>query len=361
MSPRSSTRRVGALAALAVTSAALLAACTSTPASTPPPGQPGAALCPLTGTPAPGGKVPQRPAIAMKVDNYSYGPLPISPPYARPQSGLNVADVIFEEQVEGSITRYAAVFQCRGASLVGDIRSARLLDIGLLSELNHPLLVHVGGIAPVIANIDRSTLVDADLGTHPSTEINPAGRYPPYDDFTTTKKIWATYSTDRAVPMPIFTYSRRPIGGRPVSQVHLDWSTTSNIYWRWDRSTGTWLRFYDNSLTSTPVIQPDLLQSGVQNQAQNVVVQVAHLSFGSWLENFQGGHEVLAKLANSSGKAYVFRNGRMIVGTWSKGSLTSPTIFYDSAHRVIPLAPGRTWVELYPDTAPVQVTYPAAG
>src|ERR1022692_2000090 len=68
--------------------------------------------CPLTGTRAPGNVVPQRAPIAMKVDNYSLGPVPAE---ARPQSGLDYADIIFEEQVEGAITRYAAVFQCHNA------------------------------------------------------------------------------------------------------------------------------------------------------------------------------------------------------------------------------------------------------
>jgi hypothetical protein len=58
-----------------------------------------------TGTPAPGGVVPQRPANAIKIDNYSLSPATAE---ARPQSGLNYADIIFEEQVEGSIMRYAA-------------------------------------------------------------------------------------------------------------------------------------------------------------------------------------------------------------------------------------------------------------
>ena len=60
--------------------------------------------CPLTGLPAPNGSVPQRPAMAVKIDNY---------PAGRPQSGLDKADIVFEEPVEGGITRYAAVFQCR--------------------------------------------------------------------------------------------------------------------------------------------------------------------------------------------------------------------------------------------------------
>src|SRR5580692_5849125 len=66
--------------------------------------------CPLTGLPAPNGTVPPRPAMAVKIDNY---------PNGRPQAGLDKADIVFEEPVEGGITRYAAVFQCQDASLIG--------------------------------------------------------------------------------------------------------------------------------------------------------------------------------------------------------------------------------------------------
>jgi len=75
--------------------------------------------------------VPQRPALAVKVDNYAQ---------ARPQSGLDMADIVFEEPVEGGITRYVAVFQCQGAPEVGPIRSARNIDIGILGQFGRPLL-----------------------------------------------------------------------------------------------------------------------------------------------------------------------------------------------------------------------------
>ncbi|HEX3948198.1 MAG TPA: DUF3048 domain-containing protein, partial [Acidimicrobiales bacterium] len=112
--------------------------------------------CPLTGSPVPGsGGVPARPALAVKITNYVAG---------RPQTGLDKADIVFEEPVEGGITRYAAVFQCQDAPLVGPVRSARNIDIGILGELGTPLLVHVGGIDPVLANIAASPLVNVDLG-----------------------------------------------------------------------------------------------------------------------------------------------------------------------------------------------------
>jgi len=354
------TRRVFVRAVAIATVGLTLAACGS---STPKPSptttsittttvKPAAvALCPLTGTPAPGNVVPQRPAIAVKVDNYSLGPAPAE---ARPQSGLDYADIIFEEQVEGSITRYAAVFQCRQApSLVGPIRSARWTDVQMLSQLGHPLFVHVGGIIPVIQT-------NVDLGTHPTLEENPPGRYAPYDTYTMTKFIWSAISAPTKAPSPLFTYSRVVPPGERVSQVHLDWSGTSDIYWRWNAATQTWLRFYNVASASAPNIQPDVLTDGVQNQAQNVIIQDVSITYGPWVENSQGGLEAESHIIDNHGTAYVLRNGTMIAGTWSAGAAGTPTVFLSKTGHPITLAPGRTWVEIYPSNAPMVATPAAA-
>ncbi len=355
-------RRVPVPVAVAI-GGLLLAACgspapsstTSAPSTSSPTTKPAAvALCPLTGTPAPGNVVPRRPAIAMKVDNYSLGPAPAE---ARPQSGLDYADIVFEEQVEGSITRYAAVFQCRNApSLVGPIRSARWTDVQMLSQLGHPLLVHVGGIIPVLQTIAASSLVNVDLGGHPSLEENPPGRYAPYDTYTTTQAIWSAFSTATTPPAPIFTYSKVAPAGESVSQVHLDWSATSDIYWRWNPATGTWLRFYNVGSAAAPNVQPDVLTDGVQNQAQNVIIQDVSITYGPWVENSQGGLEAESHIIDSHGTAYVLRNGRMISGTWSAGPAGTPTVFLTTGGQPIDLAPGRTWVEIYPAGAPMVMT-----
>ncbi len=312
------------------------------------------ALCPLTGTPAPGGVVPDRPALAVKIDNYSLGPAPAE---ARPQSGLDYADVIFEEQVEGSITRYAAVFQCRDApGVVGPVRSARWTDIQMLSQLGHSILVHVGGIGPVLDLINESALVNVDLIDNPQLETHPAGRYAPYDTYTTTQAVWAQEKQLTTPPAPIFTFSSTAPAGEAVTQVHLDWSGTSDIYWRWDQGTGTWLRFYNVGSASAPDIEPDLLADGVQNQVQNVIVQQVSITYGPWAENSEGGLEAESHILDSSGKVYVFRNGKMIVGTWTAGAAGTPTKYLNAAGQPIALEPGRTWVEIYPDTASVVVT-----
>jgi len=300
------------------------------------------ATCPLTGTPVPGGgPVPQRVALAVKVDNY---------PAARPQSGLDKADIVFEEPVEGAITRYAAVFQCQDAPLVGPIRSARNIDIGILGQLGTPLEAHVGGIDPVLANIEASPLVNVDLMDYGSLQTHPSGRVAPYDTYSTTAQLWSTHPTLTTPPQPLFTYSSKTPKGTPVSTVTVDFSGTSDVTWKYNPATADFLRYYNGTT-------PDMLSDGVQNSAANVIVQYVQISYGPWLENSEGGLEVQADLyPNASGVADVFRGGTEITGTWSRSSLGSPTQFLTASGAQIPLQPGQTWVELVPNTITATTT-----
>jgi hypothetical protein len=258
---------------------------------------------------------------------------------------LDKADVVFEEPVEGGITRFAAVFQCQNVALIGPVRSARNIDIGILGQLGNPLLAHVGGINPVLANIDASPIVNVDIGASNSLMIHPPNHVPPDADYTSTAIVYGTHPTMTTPPQPLFTYTTAPpAGGTPVSLVHIDFSGTSNVTWKWNTTTKTFQR-YDNYLT------PDVLADGVQNAAANVVVQYVQISYGPWAENSEGGLEVQADLyPNASGTATVFRNGVAIPATWHRTTLGSPTQYLDAAGNPIPMAPGQTWVELVPNS-----------
>ena len=281
------------------------------------------ALCPLTGTPAPGGVVPDRPALAIKIDNYSLGPAPAE---ARPQSGLDYADIIFEEQVEGSITRYAAVFQCREApGTVGPVRSARWTDIQMLSQLGHPIFVHVGGITPVLDLIEQSRLVNVDLIDNPELETNPPGRYAPVrhlhhdpSDLGAGEAADDTACSDLHVLVKGLLRANRSPRSTSTGRPRLT-SIGAGIN---ARARGC--AFYNVGSTSAPDVQPDVLTDGVQNQAQNVIVQQVNITYGPWLENSEGGLEAESHILDSSGKVYVFRNGRMIVGHLVRGSRGRP-------------------------------------
>lgn len=325
----------------------LLAACSSSPSVSPSTSTTSTTttaaatngpLCPLTGAPVPGGgAVPQRPALAVKVDNYQA---------ARPQSGLAQADIVFEEPVEGGITRYAAVYQCQGAPLVGPIRSARNIDIGILGEFGQPLFVHVGGINPVLANVEASPLINLDLGIYGSAAQHPAGRYAPYDTYASTSALWGLRPNDTTPPSPVFQYSATPPSGTPADSISIPFSQEADVVWRYSNSQHQYLRYYGSS--------PDIAMGGGQETATNVVVQFVQITYGPWVENSEGALEVQANLyQNASGQAEIFRNGEEITGTWQRSSLGQATQFTSPSGSTITLAPGRTWVELVPSTISV--------
>ena len=315
------------------TGAKAAAATTTTVAAAP------VTTCPLTGMPAPGGVVPARPALGVKIGNY---------PGDRPSAGLNQADMVFEEPVEGAITRLLAVFQCQGAPLVGDLRSARAPDVGILSQLSDPLFVHAGGIDPVIALLASAPLIDDNLysGDRGSAIIQQPGRVAPYATFVNTASLWAFNPSDNKPPAPIFHYSSAlPTGAVAGSgaSVHIPFSSTSDVTWVWNPSAG-YQRYYSGS--------PDMLLGGGQTRATNVVIMTVQTSNGPWVENEEGGLEVQVN-AIGTGPLLVMRNDAAIAGTWSRSSLTQPATLSTASGAPITLQPGTTWVELVPSGIPV--------
>jgi hypothetical protein len=304
---------------------------------------PSGPACPLTGQPAPGGQVPRRPALAFKVDNY---------PTARPQSGLDDADVVFEEPVEGGITRYVAIFQCQEANLVGPIRSARAVDVPILDQLSKPLFVHAGGIAPVIDLVNNANLINDDVFTHASIIQHPAGRYAPYDTYASTAAAWALDPSDTTPPAPLYTYSSTVPPGTPVGSVSVPFSGTSDNTWTWSPNNASWL------LTIGGV--PDNGADGTRIGVANIVVQKVQISYGPWVENSEGALEVQSQMVGT-GPLEVFRNGEEISGTWSRAALSDTTSLLASDGSTIALDPGKTWVELVPSTIPVTTTAPVSG
>jgi len=335
---------VAAMVLLTGSSAAKKKAAPTTQTTTAP--VPVAPTCPLTGTPAPGGVVPARPALATKIGNYTDD---------RPSSGLNQADIVFEEPVEGSYTRLVAVFQCQGAALVGDLRSARQPDVAILSQLSNPLFVHAGGINPVLALLAGAPIQDKNVLNNgfASITLHPSGRYAPYSTFTATAPVWALAPADSSPPAPVFTYSATPPPGAVAGSgvgVHVPFSTEADVTWTWNAVTGTYLRAYSGA--------PDKLLDGKQTAATNVVIMTVQTTIGPWYENTEGGKEVEVTAAGS-GPLVVLRDGVAITGTWSRSSLTQPATLTAPNGTPITLHPGNTWEELAPQGIPVTVTVKA--
>jgi hypothetical protein len=296
---------------------------------TPPP------TCPLTGKPAPGGSVPQRPALAVKVENY---------PQARPQYGLQSADIVYEELVEGGITRFMGIWQCHDAARIEPVRSVRTTDPKILVQYGHPIFGYAGG-APWIMNMVKAThqITDVNMIADPQLYHRDPARYEPHNLFTSTQELWNGAHSTAGPPSPVFTYSATPNvpGARPVHDIHLDFSYYSDVHWIWNASKGEWMRYYGT--------QPAMLTSG-QQTATNVVVQKVKVTYGSMSDVLGTPSPVLT--LTGTGAAWVCSDGKCVAGKWVRTSLKTTTQFETKSGQVIPLAPGNTYVELYPSTSP---------
>lgn len=262
-------------------------------------------------------------------------------PAARPQSGLNAADMVYEVQAEGGVTRYIALFQCGSAPSLGPVRSSRWVDVQVMHQFGHPILAFAGGIIPDTTLIANSRfLYGANLlSTSAQAATRISTRVPPENLYTSTSALWSEFPSQNPIP-PYFSFSTSvPSGGKATASAHIPFSATSDIYWTWSASAGRWLRSYGST--------PDMGASGVQHSAANVVIEHVHTVPGKYSENGVG-HFGVHSLIVGSGPVTVLRNGQAFSGTWKRSSASAPTRLVNSSGATIPLTPGQTWVEVVP-------------
>ena len=282
---------------------------------------------------------PDRPALAIKVENL---------PEARPQAGLDRADMVYEEPVEGGITRFIAIYQCLDANRVGPVRSARLTDPPILIQFGKQTLFGYAGGVP---RVERAV---ADTGLHDVNYEAPAAvsaytrdprRDAPHNLYTSTQALYKAGHTDNGRPSPIFRYGPGIFPkARNVRSIHLDFSPSADVFWRWNPKKQMYLRFHGD--------EPHMLEGDVQVSAANVVVLVVHLKDSGIVD--VAGNPSPEVEAVGSGKCLVLRGGRMVVGKWVRNSEKELTRILDPSGHPIRLHPGRTWVELFPNTRPFE-------
>jgi Protein of unknown function (DUF3048) N-terminal domain/Protein of unknown function (DUF3048) C-terminal domain len=302
---------------------------TGSPGST---GEPPPPTCPLSGVEKDG--VPQRPALAIKVENL---------PAARPQTGLSWADIVYEEPVEGGITRFIAVYQCQDASRVEPVRSARMTDVDILVQFGHPLMGYSGGVLRIVKALNSAGVVDLSAETSRASAAyhRDANRLAPHNLYTNTKALYAAGKGlyEDVAPDPLFTYAAKaPKGSPKVTEVHVPFSSSSDVFWKWSSSKRRWLRFHGS--------EPHVSSDGTQYSAVNVLVQMVKTE----LTDFTDANGVSSPKAITigTGKAYLFRGGKVIKGTWVRDSADQVTKFLDADGNEMELAPGQTWIELLP-------------
>jgi hypothetical protein len=296
----------------------------------------GGPLAPLTGVVDPSGATKSRPSVAVKIDNA---------PEARPQSGLDVADIVYEEVVEGGVTRFIAVFHSTAPDLAGPVRSVRPMDPDILSAY-HGLVAYSGGIPAFVSMLRKAPVQDVNVDMATDAYSWDKNRRAPHNEYVSPEKLWPKAKGDKANPpqaMFDFRGAGEPFGDADTAGVSITYSPRASATYDWDAATGTWKRGENGT--------PHMAASGAQIAPQNVVIQFVTTRTLNYVD--QSGSKVVESNVVGSGDAWILSNGRITKGRWSKSSESAATKYTDSAGNPVKLSVGRTWVHFAPVGTPV--------
>lgn len=278
-----------------------------------------------------------RPALAVKIENSRE---------ARPQTGLEQADVVWEEMVEGGVTRYIAVYNSQVPETVGPIRSVRPMDANIIAPLKG-LMVFSGGQPVFVRSVSDVGLQAVSHDAGAAGFYRSKDRRAPHNVYGTTATFLSQADAGHsAPPAPEFAFARAEaqasaaVAGAPTSTVSVTMSSYSQPSWTWDAASGTFQR----SEAGTPAVSA----TGARLSAKNVVVMSVSLYNTGTVD--PAGSPVPETEVVGSGAALVATGGRSMPVTWSKASPADPFVLTAADGTPVTLAPGNTWVELVPTT-----------
>jgi hypothetical protein len=299
---------------------------TTTTSTTAP--RPGGVIAPLTGLRDVTSGAAHRPALTVKIENTHA---------ANPQMGLEQADDVYEEVVEGRITRLLAIFQSHVPAVVGPVRSVRRTDQSVVWPIGG-IFVYSGGAPYAISSIETAPVALVDENRAGDAMFRDHSRSAPHNLYGRAAGLFA-FGGKPVPPPPLFSYraAGAAVSGVPVTRLDVGLGAGFSVSYRWDAAHSLWPRSVDDPSkeASDPHVAP-----------ANVIVMLVH---------YDGGVGVIGSEADlvGSGDAVIFTAGHRIDGRWVRRDHSKPARFVDTAGATVRLTPGQTWVELAPIGTPV--------
>ena len=279
---------------------------------------------PFTGKPVPS----LNRVLAVKIDNIVY---------ARPQTGIQSADLVYVIPVEGGLTRYMAVYSSHIPPTIGPVRSARESDLDLLRQFGRPAFAWSGATPHLVPFIERAPLVDL-YALNTQGYYRSPNRAAPYNLYANTKQLLAqAHGASKARDIG-FRFGSLPVGGKRAASFSVKYPAASYTF-RWSAKDKRWLTWIDGA--------PANATEGGQLGGSTVVIQYTQISTSRFLE--YGGRPPYAKSVGS-GRAVILRNGKEYTVRWSRPNLETGTTYTLSNGKRMLFAPGQVWVVLAPDS-----------
>lgn len=298
----------------------------------------------LTGLPLPDPSIHDRPLLTIKIDNH---------PLARPQFGIDRADVIVEEKVEGGLSRFMALFQSEDVDKVGPVRSLRSTDAKWLKP-EGGMIAYSGGIQPFKNLLAPNGITDLGGDNHGTTYYKRlSGRPFEHSLYTNTNVLRTLTPNGEKGSKPLFTFLSpgEAFGGAgvtPVTSVSLHMATGGDATyfdWTWNPEKAMFVRGTEG--------KPHEIEGQGQIAMTNVIVQFTSYSTTPWKD--RANSPVDEANVVGSGDAWFLSDGKIVRGRWSRASADDITSYVDSTGAVMKFQPGHTWISLVPPGQPNEV------
>ena len=260
---------------------------------------------------------------------------------ARPQTGIEDADVVYIEQVEGGATRIAALYSSKYPEVVGPVRSARISDIEILAQYGKVGFAYSGAQQKLTTVINASNLfnMSAEKFGYWEPYFRDNSRYAPVNLYINpnillekahAKDIYFEKATKSG-----WVFGPTAKNGRKVLGVDFSWPAVKYGA-DWDKASKKWLIRQNG--------EPKVDESGAQLGADTLVVQLVAITDSAYGDKFGGVTPQVQSVG--TGKALIFRNGKVFDAIWSRPTALDTTTWKDAEGVDIPFAPGQTWIAL---------------
>ncbi|MER7900303.1 DUF3048 domain-containing protein [Streptomyces sp. NPDC096046] len=262
-------------------------------------------------------------AIAVKIDNAAR---------ARPHTGVDAADVVYTEQVEGGLSRLMAVYATRLPETVGPVRSARESDLELLRQFGRPTLAFSGAQKKLLPLIDEAPLRAQTPGNAADAYFRDSGRPAPHNLYLRPERI-VPEAPGKAALTTGFRYGSAPAGGTATDSRTVRYPA-ARFTFTWSDSRDRWLVGMDGAPATTA--------DGERMTATTVVVQYVKVRESAF-RDFLGNNTPYTQTVGS-GRAEVLRDGRTWDVHWKREKAADGTSFTTGDGAPVNFAKGQVWV-----------------